>query len=275
MSEAGLDIQVELTEDLLVSFLRREAGKFGFSRGVVGLSGGVDSAVTAALAARAFGPGEVLAVNMPYRTSDPASAADAEAVAGALGLCTRTVDISAMADGYLAEGEIADRGRRGNVMARCRMIVLYDLSVEWNGLVIGTSNKTELLFGYSTQFGDSASALNPIGDLYKHQIYQLARHLELPAAVREKAPSADLFEGQTDEQELGFTYEEADRLLYLLVDERHDAAELIARGFDAGLVEAVVRKVTDSQYKRLPPVVAKISDRTVNQDFRYLRSWGR
>jgi NAD+ synthase len=271
---AGLDIQVELVEALLLRFLRREAGKFGFSRAIVGLSGGVDSAVTAALAARAFGPREVLAVNMPYRTSDPSSAVDAAAVAGALGVNARTVDISAMADGYFSEHEIEDRGRRGNVMARCRMIVLYDLSAEWGGLVIGTSNKTELLLGYSTQFGDSASALNPLGDLYKHQIYQLARHLELPDEVIDKAPSADLFEGQTDEAELGFTYEEADRLLFLLVDERHDALELAERGFDPKLVEGVVHRIIGSQYKRLPPVVAKISDRTVNQDFRYLRSWG-
>jgi len=275
VNDTGLDIQVELTEALLVRFLRREAGKFGFSRAIVGVSGGVDSAVTAALAARAFGPKDVLAVNMPYRTSDPASAADAEAVAQALGVTTRSVDISAMADGYLTEHDIEDRGRRGNVMARCRMIVLYDLSVEWNGLVIGTSNKTELLLGYSTQFGDSASALNPLGDLYKHQIYQLARHLDLPAEVIDKAPSADLFEGQTDEEELGFTYDEADRLLFLLVDERHDAAQLAERGFDPKLVEGVVRRIVNSQYKRIPPVVAKISDRTVNQDFRYLRSWGR
>ena len=164
--------------------------------------------------------------------------------------------------------------RRGNVMARCRMITLYDLSVEWGGLVIGTSNKTEALLGYSTQFGDSASALNPIGDLYKHQVRQLARHLGLPSSVIDKAPSADLFAGQTDEEELGFTYEEADRLLYLLVDERLSEEQLVEAGFELGFVRGVARRVALNQYKRIPPIIAKLSSRTINHDFRYLRSWG-
>lgn len=270
-----LDIQPDLVTEMLVSFLREEVGDAGFSRAIVGLSGGIDSAVVAALCTQAFGPEHTLCVLMPYRTSNPDSEAHARLVAEQFGTPTRLVDISAMADGLLEQEEIDDPLRRGNVMARCRMVALYDLSVEWSGLVIGTSNKTELLLGYSTQFGDSASALNPLGDLYKHQIYQLARHLDLPAEVIDKAPSADLFEGQTDEEELGFTYDEADRLLFLLVDERHDAAQLAERGFDPKLVEGVVRRIVNSQYKRIPPVVAKISDRTVNQDFRYLRSWGR
>lgn len=274
MPEPCLDIQVELVEAMLVRFLRTEAGKFGFSRAVLGLSGGIDSAVSAALAVRAFGPESVLAVMMPYRTSDPASERDAREVAEALGLEPRLVEISAMADGYLEQEGVEDRMRRGNVMARCRMITLYDLSVEWGGLVIGTSNKTEALLGYSTQFGDSASALNPIGDLYKHQVRQLARHLGLPASVIDKAPSADLFAGQTDEQELGFTYEEADRLLYLLVDERHGEDQLVEAGFERDFVRRVARRVAMNQYKRIPPIIAKLSSRTINHDFRYLRSWG-
>jgi NAD+ synthase len=274
MPEPCLDIQVELVEAMLVRFLRTEAGKFGFSRAVLGLSGGIDSAVSAALAVRAFGPESVLAVMMPYRTSDPASERDAREVAEALGLEPRLVEISAMADGYLEQEGVEDRMRRGNVMARCRMITLYDLSVEWGGLVIGTSNKTEALLGYSTQFGDSASALNPIGDLYKHQVRQLARHLGLPASVIDKAPSADLFAGQTDEQELGFTYEEADRLLYLLVDERHGEDQLVEAGFEREFVRRVARSVAMNQYKRIPPIIAKLSSRTINHDFRYLRSWG-
>lgn len=269
-----LDIQVELVEKLLVSFLRAEAGKFGFSRAVLGLSGGVDSAVSAALAARAFGPENVLAVMMPYRTSNPDSEADARHVAAALKVSERLVDISAMADGYIAGQGVEERMRRGNVMARCRMIVLYDLSVEWGGLVIGTSNKTEILLGYSTQFGDAASALNPIGDLYKHQVYQLARHLGLPSEVIDKAPSADLFEGQTDEMELGFTYDKVDRLLELMVDQRYSKPELEEAGYAPEFIEKIVHRIVLNQYKRLPPIIAKLGNRSVNHDFRYLRSWG-
>jgi NAD+ synthase len=270
-----LDVQPELVTDLLVRFLREELASFGFSKGLLGLSGGVDSAVSAALAARALGPENTLAVLMPYRTSNPDSEAHARLVADSLGVETRRVDISAMVDGYVEEERVVDPRRRGNVMARARMIVLYDLSVDWGGLVIGTSNKTELLLGYSTQFGDSASAVNPLGDLYKHQVFQLARHLELPREVIEKPPSADLVEGQTDEADLGFSYAVADEVLYRLIDERYSAEELVAEGFDRGLVQGLARRVVANQYKRLPPVIAKLSRRTINRDFRYLRDWRR
>ena len=269
-----LDIQPALVEELLVRFLRSEAGKFGFSRALLGLSGGVDSAVSAALAARAFGAKNVLGVMMPYRTSNPDSEDDAKKVAEKLAIETRKVDITAMAEGYFEEHGVRDRVRRGNVMARSRMIVLYDLSVEWKGLVIGTSNKTELLLGYSTQFGDAASALNPLGDLYKHQVYQLARHFDLPRAVIDKAPSADLFTGQTDEVELGFTYAEVDRLLERMIDQRFNEEELAREGFDPAFVRKVARRIVQNQYKRLPPIICKLSERTINHDFRYLRSWG-
>lgn len=269
-----LDIQPKLVEEILTRFLRSEAGKFGFTRAVLGLSGGIDSAVSCALAARAFGPKNVLAVMMPYKTSNPDSEGDARKVAAKLGVESRKVDISNLVDGYFGTVDVADKVRRGNVMARARMIVLYDLSVEWRGLVIGTSNKTEILLGYSTQFGDAASALNPLGDLYKHQVYQLARHLDLPASVVDKAPSADLFEGQTDEAELGFTYAEADKLLEMMVDQRYSVDDLVAAGFAREFVTKVARRIVVNQYKRLPPVIAKLSERTVNHDFRYLRSWG-
>lgn len=268
-----LDIQPQLVTDLLVSFLREEVGTAGLQRAVVGLSGGIDSAVSAALSALAFGPQETLAVMMPYRTSNPDSEEHARLVAERLGLATRFVDISAMADGYIGPNGVEDATRRGNVMARCRMTVLYDLSVEWRGLVIGTSNKTEMLLGYSTQWGDGAHAVNPLGDLYKHQVYALARHLDLPAEVIDKAPSADLFEGQTDEADLGFSYAEADRLLYAMVDERRGEAELTALGFDPTLIARVAKRVVQNQYKRLPPVIAKLSRRTISHDFRYLRDW--
>jgi NAD+ synthase len=271
---AQLDIDARLVADLLVRFLRSEAGKFGFERAVLGLSGGIDSAVSCALAARAFGPEQVLAVMMPYRTSSPDSESDAQQVIESTGVRSKRVDISALADGYLEAEGVEDRLRRGNVMARARMIVLYDLSAAEGGLVIGTSNKTEVLLGYSTQWGDSASALNPLGDLYKHQVCQLARHLGLPSSVLDKAPSADLFEGQSDEDDLGFTYAEADRILVRLVDERWREEELVAAGFDAALVRKLVSRIVLNQYKRLPPIVAKLGVRTVGQDFRYLRSWG-
>ena len=272
---SGLDVQVGLVTDLLTRFLRAEAGKFGFERAVVGLSGGVDSSVATALAARAFGPERTLAILMPYRTSSPSSEADAREVAEQLGVRSKRVDISAMVDGYLEQERVEDKLRRGNVMARARMIVLYDHSAAEGALVIGTSNKTEILLGYSTQFGDAASALNPLGDLYKHQVYQLARHLELPENVIDKAPSADLFEGQSDEAELGFTYEQADPVLHLMIDERYDEEQLVAAGFERDFVRELARRVAANQYKRLPPIVAKLGKRTVNQDFRYLRGWGR
>ncbi|MCP4808677.1 MAG: NAD(+) synthase, partial [Proteobacteria bacterium] len=166
-----------------------------------------------------------------------------------------------------------DGMRRGNVMARARMVVLYDMSEEWRGLVIGTSNKTEMLLGYSTLFGDSAHAVNPLGDLYKHQVFQLARHLELPTEVIDKPPSADLFEGQTDEDELGFSYADADRLLYPMVDERLHEDELVAAGFELDFIRLVAARIVRNQYKRQMPVIAKLSHRTITQDFRYLRDW--
>jgi NAD+ synthase len=273
MSE--LDIQPDLVTELLVSFLREEIGSAGLGRVVVGLSGGIDSAVVAALCVRALRPADVICVLLPYRSSTPSSAAHAELVAGNLGLVLRRADISAMADGYLEQEHVADAHRRGNVLARCRMTVLYDVSAAERALVVGTSNKSEILLGYSTLWGDSAHAINPVGDLYKHQVYQLARHLELPSEVVEKPPSADLFEGQTDEDELGFAYEEADRLLYRMIDRRHGEEELVAAGFARALVRDIHHRVVVNQFKRLPPVIAKVSRRSIGHDFRYLRDWKR
>lgn len=270
---SALDVQPDLVTRMLVSFLREEVATAGLERAVIGLSGGIDSAVSAALAARAFGPEHVLCVLLPHRQSNPESESHARLVADSLGVVARRVDITAMADGYLETECVTDATRRGNVMARSRMIVLYDLSVEWGGLVIGTSNKTEMLLGYSTQWGDSAHAVNPLGDLYKHQVYQLARHLELPDEVIDKAPSADLVEGQTDEGDLGFTYAEADRLLYRMIDRRLRLEELVAEGFDEAFVRDVAARVVRNQYKRTPPVIAKLSRRTIGSDFRYLRDW--
>ena len=273
MADPHLDIHPELVTDILVRFLREELGSAGFSRAIIGLSGGIDSAVSAALAVRAFGPEAVLGVMMPYRTSNPDSAAHAKLVAHSLSMPTRLVDISAMVDGYLDQEAVPEGMRRGNVMARARMVILYDMSEDWRGLVIGTSNKTEMLLGYSTLFGDSAHAVNPLGDLYKHQVFQLARHLQLPTEVIDKPPSADLFEGQTDEDELGFSYADADQLLVRLVDERRSEAELIEAGFQLDFIRTIAKRIIRNQYKRVPPVIAKLSHRTIGQDFRYLRDW--
>ena len=263
-----------IVEQMLVAFLQDETRNAGFERAVLGLSGGVDSAVCAALAVRALGPANVLGVMLPHRTSSPQSLADAELVAAALHMKTEVVDISPMVDPFLDSRKVTDRVRAGNVMARQRMIVLYDLSQRDRALVFGTSNKTELLLGYGTLFGDMACAINPLGDLYKTQVWQLARALGLPQQVIEKKPSADLWAGQTDEGEMGFRYANVDRLLYLMVDERRNDDELRAAGFADPFIQQVSGMVRRNQFKRRPPLIAKVSHRTVNVDFRYARDWG-
>lgn len=270
----ALSIDTTLVRDLLVDFVRDEVTKVGFQRVVLGLSGGIDSALSAAIAAAALGPQNVIAVMMPYRLSSSASEADARAVSAHLGLRSLLVDISPQVDAYFERFPDADRARRGNKMARERMTVLYDLSGAEDALVIGTSNKTELLLGYGTVFGDMASALNPLGDLYKTQVYALARDMGLPELVIAKAPSADLWEGQSDETELGFQYGLVDALLYHLVDERRTLAELRALGFDDSFVADIQRRVRGSQYKRRLPIIAKLSGRTIDREFRYPRDWG-
>ena len=266
--------EYSIVERIVVDFIRREVTRIGLERVVLGLSGGIDSAVSAALAARALGPDAVLGVMMPYRTSSPESLADALAVAENCGIRTETVAITEQIDAYFTAFPDADNLRRGNKMARERMTILYDFSAEQGALVLGTSNKTELLLGYGTLFGDMASAVNPIGDLYKTQVWGLAEHLELPESVVSKAPSADLWEGQTDEQELGFGYHQVDALLYRMVDERCTDDALVEMGFDAKFVTRVRGMIRNSQFKRRLPVIAKISERTIDTDFRYSRDWG-
>jgi NAD+ synthase len=266
----------ETVRRVLTGFIRNEVRKAGFERVVVGLSGGVDSALSAYLAAEALGPKNVTAILMPYRTSSPESAAHASLAVAALGIDHFTVDITAMIDAYFALFPDAPQMRRGNKMARERMTILFDHSARLSALVLGTSNKTELLLGYGTLHGDMASAVNPLGDLYKTQVRQLSRHLGVPAVIIEKQPSADLWEGQTDEAELGFTYEAVDKVLSLLVDQRYEVEELVATGrFDEKFIRAVARRVQTSQYKRRLPVIAKISSRTIDRDFRYARDWGK
>ena len=270
-----LRLNCDTVRRVLTGFIDNEVRKAGFERVVVGLSGGVDSSLSAFLAAEALGPQNVWGILMPYRTSNPESAAHATLVVEALDIHNLTVDITPMVDAYFATFTDADNVRRGNKMARERMTILFDHSARLGGLVLGTSNKTELLLGYGTLHGDMASAVNPLGDLYKTQVRQLALHLKVPTVIVEKQPSADLWAGQTDEAELGFTYKEVDRVLYLLVDQRYEVADLIADGFDERFVRAVYHKVQASQYKRRLPVIAKVSSRTIDRDFRYPRDWGR
>ena len=266
-----LRIDEVLVRKMLIGFLREETLKTGATRVVLGLSGGVDSAVVAALAAEALGPANVLALFTPYRTAGRARD-DAREVARTVGIRLEEVPIATQVDAYFAGMKDVDRIRLGNKMARERKSIEYDRS--WpDGLVLGTSNKTELLLGYGTQFGDLASALNPVGDLYKTQLRELAAHVRVPRAIIEKAPSAELWEGQTDEGELGFTYEQADVLLYHLVDRRVRPAELLAAGFDAALVAKIRERVRRSHFKRVMPLIAKVSLRTVGHDFLYPRDW--
>ena len=263
-----------VVERVLTGFIAREVRRIGLERVVVGLSGGVDSAVSAALAARALGPANVLAVMMPYKASSPESLADARAVAKSLKVETMVVEITEQIDAYYAHFSDASDRRRGNKMARERMTILYDMSAKKPALVLGTSNKTELLLGYGTLYGDMASAINPIGDLYKTQVWGIAEHLGLPKSVIRKAPTADLAPGQTDEGDLGFSYHDVDRLLYWMIDERCTPDEMVAAGFDAAFVERVRELVQASQFKRRLPVIAKVSRRTIDTDFRYPRDWG-
>jgi NAD+ synthase len=270
----SLDIDADLARRILTDFLRTEIGRAGFSRGVVAVSGGLDSALACFLAAEALGKEQVLALRLPHRTSTPDSLEDGETVIRVTGVRSLTLPITDAADALLRGVPESDLIRRGNILARLRMIVAYDQSAEFGGLVIGTGNKTEVLLGYTTLFGDSASALNPLGDLYKTQVRQLARHIGVPEAILAKAPSADLWPGQTDEGELGFTYAEVDRLLFLLVDERRTPDECVAAGFEQPFVDRVLERIRRNQYKRMQPLIAKLSNRTVGYDFLYLRDWG-
>ncbi len=268
-------VNPELALAMIDRFLQEELSKTGLSGFVIGLSGGVDSALACALAVHAVGPDRVLAVKMPYRTSAPQSEADADLLIGRFGIRSEWVDISAVVDAHFEGDQGASALRRGNFMARTRMAVLFDRSSMDRALVLGTSNKTELLLGYGTWYGDMASSLNPIGDLYKSQVWQLARHLALPESVVAKPPSADLWPGQTDEGEMGLSYAEADAILYLLVDERCTAQEVAERGHSQAVVAKILTMVQRSQFKRRLPIIAKLSQRTVGIDFRYPRDWGR
>jgi NAD+ synthase len=276
-----LAIDTGIATRVIVGFIRNQLRQAGFSKALLGLSGGIDSALVAYLAAEAIGPENLLCVLMPYRTSSAESVEHGQMVVDRLGCRSEIVEISAMVDGYFGrDGETGAGGegtrdasqlRRGNFMARQRMCVLYDRSVVWSGLVVGTGNKTESLIGYTTLFGDSACAFNPIGDLYKSQVRQVAAAMGVPEPIIRKAPSADLWPGQTDEAEAGFSYPELDRLLFWMIDKRRTDEELLAIGFTRPMIQRVQRLVAVSEFKRQVPPVAKLGPRTTGVDYLYPR----
>lgn len=269
-----LSINTDLARKIITRFIHTEITRAGFSHAVIGLSGGVDSSLACYLTVEALGPENVLAVRMPYKSSSPDSLAHAQQVIDELEINSLTVPITEIVDPLFEHFPEADQIRRGNAMARARMIVLYDQSHAFNGLVVGTGNKTEILLGYTTLFGDSACALNPVGDLYKTQVRQLARAVNLPEEIIKKPPSADLWTGQTDEGELGFTYAEVDQLLFLLVDQRYSLEDCVAAGFLESFVREVIDRIRKTHFKRVLPPIAKLSNRTVGYDFLFLRDWG-
>jgi NAD+ synthase len=261
---------------VLSGALADEVRRAGFSRGLVGVSGGVDSAVTLLLAARALGPENVIAAALPVRGSSPDSLAHARLAAAAAKTELRVLDLGPALDALEAAlpGSGTDRVRRGNMAARARMIALYDLSAAEKALVVGTGNKTEALLGYTTLWGDMAAAVHPLGDLYKCEVRSLARHLGVPGPIVDKPPSADLWAGQTDEGELGFTYDDADRVLYQWLDCRRKPEDLIASGVPEPLFRAIERRVIGSAFKRRMPFALKVSSRTVDMEYRIPRDAG-
>ncbi len=285
---------------LLVNFIKEEVKRTGVNKIVLGLSGGIDSAVSCYLAVSALGSDNVAAILMPYKASSSKSLEDAMLVVKDLNVNYYIIDITGQIGAYFdkigsnksgynnnseynksnfnfedksKENNYELKLRMGNKMARERMSILYDYSYILNSLVLGTSNKSELLLGYGTIYGDMASALNPIGDIYKTQIYQIAKHLGVPESLINKAPSADLWQDQSDEKELGFTYKLADEIMFLLVDKMYKPEVVISMGYDEDIVNKVYNKIKKYQFKRRQPLIAKVSQRTINIDFRYLRDW--
>lgn len=258
----------ELISRYLTGFLSQEVRKTGLKRVVVGLSGGLDSAVVAVLAHRAFGE-DLLCIKMPSHYSSQSSLDDADELCGRFSIRSESVSIEPMLRAY--ENSEMSPLRVGNLSARLRMATLFDISAREGALVLGTSNKSELMLGYGTLYGDLASALNPIGDLYKTEVFELARHLEVPDSIISKPPSADLWAGQSDETEIGYPYADLDRVLKLYVEERHTKEEIISEGEDPALVEMIIERIYKNQFKRRMPVIAKLTSRTVNHDFNYPR----
>jgi len=246
------------TRDSLVAFLEETLQRTGLRRFVLGLSGGVDSALSCALGCEAAGPGGIVPVKMPYRTSDPNSEAHADLAASSLGLRAERVDITSMVDSYLGDNGSVSTLRRGNLAARARMAVLFDIAARERGLVLGTSNRTEILLGYGTWYGDTACSLNPLGNLFKTHVWALAESQGVPAMILEKAPSADLWPDQTDESELGFSYALADEALYRMVEMGQTPEEIASEELPLDRVLDVRRRMEANAFKRRPPALGPV-----------------
>ena len=268
-----MKINAPFVEKILTAFIAEELSKFKIKKAILGLSGGLDSSVCTFLATRALGSENVIVLLMPYGDSFLKDVEDARNVVKKLGIKSEIIDISPMVDAFYEKYPSKSRIQIGNMMARERMSILYDFSMRHNALILGTSNKTELLLGYGTIHGDMACAINPLGDLYKTQIRQLASHLGVPDAILTKAPTAGLWEGQTDEKELGLTYEKIDKILYQLIDKRRTKKEVISSGYEKKDVEKIITLIKNSEFKRKFPPIAKISDRTVGHDFLFPYDW--
>jgi len=254
--------------DYLIAFLKDEVNKTGLKNVVLGLSGGLDSAVVAVLAHKAFGD-KLLNIKMPSQFSSQNSLDDADELCTKFKLKNETRDISKLLEAYGLDD--MSPLRVGNLSSRLRMVNLFDISAREGALVLGTSNKSELMLGYGTIYGDLASAINPIGDLYKTEVFELAKYLGVCESIINKAPSADLWEGQSDEADLGYTYAQLDAVLKRYVDERASKKELLNEGFENDLVEMIIKKIYFNQFKRKMPLIAKLTSRTVNHDFNYPR----
>lgn len=268
-----MKINAAFVEKILTSFIKEELTKFNYKNGILGLSGGLDSTVSAFLAAKALGNEHVIGMILPYGKTFIEDVTDAHEVVERLGIRSKTVDISPSVDAYFSSNPTDNKILRGNKMARERMSILYDFSAREKALIIGTSNKTELLLGYGTLHGDMACAINPLGDLYKTQIRYLGEHLAIPEKILKKPPTAGLWVGQTDEDELGLSYAEIDKILFQLVDKRKTQDELIASGFNQDRVETIIQQIKNSEFKRKLPLIPKISERTVGHDLLYPYDW--
>lgn len=268
-----MKINCIFVEKVLINFIKEELSKFNYKKGILGLSGGLDSAVCAFLAVKALGAKNVVGLILPYKNTFGEDVKDAQRVARLLRIKWKIIDISPMIDSYFGKFPTRDKILKGNKMARERMTILYDFSAREKALILGTSNKTELLLGYGTIHGDMACAINPLGDLYKTQIRQLGHYLGVPENIQKKVPSAGLWTGQTDEGELGLTYTEADKILFALVDQRQAKEEIINSGFKREKVEKIISLIKKSEFKRKMPPIPKISLRTVGHDFLYPFDW--
>lgn len=255
----SIDLDVKVVKPILLEFIQDQVRGAGKQHAVIGLSGGIDSSLACVLTAAALGPENVLAVRMPYKTSSPESLSDAQLIIDQTGVQSKTIEITPMVDDFISIDPAMSLLRKGNLMARTRMVILYDQSAAFDGLVVGTGNKTEALLGYTTLYGDSACAFNPLGDLYKTQVRQLSREIGIPERIIRKAPSADLWAGQTDESELGFTYAHLDDLFFAVNENQLTPEDCVTRGMDADFVRRALERVLKNQFKRTLPPVARIN----------------